>query len=311
MKINFILITCAFAAVFGGGCVFSRTRTNSQTPNQNTVQTTESVNNVPVSNAADGAGKISGEIRKVDFKNFTYEPGCAGEDTKKIAVKKGVYEVDKGDEDKMYFSVESITYGDLNGDGDDEAIVLTTCNTGGTGQFTEGFIYGMSDGKPKLLTNLEGGDRADGGLRSAKVENGLLTVESNDAGETGGACCPEFVVTTKYKLEGKNLKQTGAESKKELYPVERVKFAKGASESISKIKIAEIKRFIISARTGQILTVTVDSKDVSIQLLKGEADVSDGKNSLTATLKEDGDYTIQLQNSAEKPTDVTVTIGIE
>ena len=290
----FLMIFCLG---FANACfVSSRTETNDAS-SINAAQTNSADNSKPES--AQAGAEAENQIRKTDFKNFTYEPGCASEDKRKITVKNGEYSLDKGDDDRMYFDVREVTYGDVNGDKIEDAIVLTVCNTGGSGQFSEGFIYGIKDGKPELLTRIEGGDRADGGLRSAKVENGLLVVERNGAGETGGACCPEFVVTSKYKLEGKTLKQIGGDTTRDLYPPQRVKFEKGAQDTFIDVKLTndeDIKRFIIGAREMQLLTIESNSKDVSITLVKGEADVieQDGKR-LQATLKQTGDFVVQVQ----------------
>src|SRR5258706_11104090 len=137
------------------------------------------------------------DIHKVDFRNFTYRPYCVGDEPHKMTVKNGESIEDKqmdGYVDHTYFEIRGIKYGDLNADAKDEAIIITNCNTGGTGQFTEGFVYTIKAGKPILWARIPGGDRAYGGLRDARVENGLLVVESNDVGEESGACCPEFIV---------------------------------------------------------------------------------------------------------------------
>jgi hypothetical protein len=264
---------------------------------------------------SDGKADVDKAIRKVDFKNFTYEPFCAGEESEKVTVKNGEYsketkEKDSDFVDHFYFNVFDITYGDVDGDNSEDAIVLSVCNTGGTGNFSEGFVFTMKNGKASLLTRIEGGDRAYGGLRSAKVESGLVVVEANDVGEAGGACCPEFVVTTKYKWDGKALKKSGTESRKELYPEERVSFPKGASKTTIKVTVDENKRYVLGARAGQTLNVSIDTDKASVSLIKGDADVTDGTNGFSARLSKNGDYTIQVQNISDKPTAVTVTIEI-
>src|SRR5690349_19603430 len=45
--------------------------------------------------AASGKVNIDQSIRKVDFKNFTYEPDCAYDESKKITVKNGEYSYEK------------------------------------------------------------------------------------------------------------------------------------------------------------------------------------------------------------------------
>jgi hypothetical protein len=282
---------------------------------QNTVANNTNIANTesPVAEKGAAAADMDKAIRKVDFKNFTYEPYCAGEETEKVTVKNGEYSRETKEEgytDRFYFEARDISYGDVDGDNKEDAIILSNCNTGGTGQFTEGFVYTVKTGKPTLLTRIEGGDRAYGGLRSAKMENGLLVVERNGEGESGGACCPEFVVTTKYKWDGKALKESGPESKKPFYPEERVSFAKGTAKTTIKASVDEIKRYVVGARAGQTLSVSVNSDKVTLSLDKGDADMTDGTNSFTAVLKTNGDYTIQLQNLNDKPTEVTLTIEI-
>ena len=260
-----------------------------------------------------GKGDVDKAIRKIDFKNFAYEPYCAGEEPAKVTVKNGEYSKETKEDDytdRFYFNILDITYGDVDADNKEEAIILTNCNTGGTGQFTEGFVYTLKADKAALLTRFEGGDRAYGGLRSAKVENGLLVVERNDVGEEGGACCPEFSVTTKYKWNGKELQTSGAEVRKELYPEEKVSFAKGASKTTINVTVDEIKRYSLGARAGQTLTVSTNTDSVTVSLITGDANVTEGMNGFSARLKENGKYVIQLQNIAEKPAAVTVTIEI-
>ena len=253
-------------------------------------------------------------IRRIDFNNFTYEPFCVGEDTKKVTVKSGEFFEEKemdGFTDRFYFKASPAEYGDLNGDGQDEAVILTVCNTGGTGNFSEGFVYQMKNGKPALLVRIEGGDRADGGLRSAKVENGLLVVESNDPGEHGGSCCPELVVTSRYKLSGGKLVAAGKSEKRELYPKQRVSFPKGASGTTLKLKLpaGELKRFVVGARVGQTLTASVSSKETSLRLLE-VAEITEGPNNFLARLPKNGDYTIEIQNNAETDLEITINIKI-
>lgn len=151
------------------------------------------------------------DIRKIGFENFTYQPSCAGEEKLNVTVKNGEFSREtkqEGYEDRLHFSVFSVVYGDIDRDGKDEAIILTSCNTGGTGQFTEGFVYTIKTGQPTLLARIAGGDRAEGGLRTAKVANGFLVIDRNrDEGK--GLCCPEFAELVKYQWKGNKLVQIG------------------------------------------------------------------------------------------------------
>ena len=142
----------------------------------------------------------------MDFKNnFTYTPYCT---ETPLRVRKGEYTRDKGD-DKVFFTVQNITYGDLTGDGIEEAVVQTVCNTGGTGQFSHAFIYTLRGGKPAMLTQIEGGDRASGGIHALAVKNGLLVAEFYAVSDEGGSCCPEFIDTDTYRYKGGKLVKVG------------------------------------------------------------------------------------------------------
>jgi hypothetical protein len=259
---------------------------------------------------------VSGQsdIHGVDFKNFTYHPYCAAEETETIRVKNGEFskQVKMADfVDRYSFNVFDIAYGDLTGDGKDEAVVLTVCNTGGTGNFSEGFVYTMVSGKPSLLVRIPGGDRADGGLRSANVENGLLIIDANELTEDSGACCALSAVITKYRIAGRKLIAVGAPIRHDLFPTERVKFDRGSSGTTFKVFIPyeEGRRFVLGARAGQTLTVSVDTDKVSLRML-GDVNVTEGVNNFTARLPNNGDYTVELQNNAGTGVEVTVNLKI-
>lgn len=254
-------------------------------------------------------------IRNVDFKNMAYAPYCIGETPETVTVKNGEFSEEKQEDgyvDRFYFKVYQPVFGDLTGDGREEAVILSVCNTGGTGNFSEGFIFGLAgDNNPTLLARIPGGDRAYGGLRSAVVENGALIVESNDVGELGGACCPEVIVTTKYKLAAGKLVTVGVPERREIYPSERLSFAKGSTGKTFKIKLPpdEGKRFVVSARVGQTMDVSVGSDSVSLRLLE-DAKVTFGINNFRAVLPKSGDYTIEIRNDSDLELEVTVNVKI-
>jgi len=124
------------------------------------------------------------DLHQVDFRRFTYYPACADFESEeaKVAVQvtDGKFEGKAGtDLEGTYFEVREVLYGDLDGDGHDEALVRTLCNTGGTGQFDEGFVYGSKNGKPVLLGRIPGGDRASGGVRIRSIHVGKSSRTAN------------------------------------------------------------------------------------------------------------------------------------
>ncbi len=107
---------------------------------------------------------------------------------------------------------------DVNGDGLDEAAVILKIETGGGAIPQLVYLYEWKDGQPALLWNFRTGDRADGGLKDLRVENGELVVElygqdrfllgQTETGKITGdeeqLCCPIYFTGTTYKWNGKN-----------------------------------------------------------------------------------------------------------
>lgn len=155
------------------------------------------------------------KIRRVDFRNFTYPVYCGdGTYPDKMTVRKGKSVEGVGDE-RVYFDVLSVKYGDLTGDGHEEAIIRSTCNGGGTGHFFEGFVYTLRHGKPRLLIHIPGGDRAEGGIHGLSIARRLVVVElyANKI-EGVGICCPDFIDTQRYRWNGRRLMPVGKRSRR-------------------------------------------------------------------------------------------------
>ncbi len=253
------------------------------------------------------------DIRKVDFKNFTYDVQIF-ETKEKLTLKDGSFDRNT-DDDKLYFSASAESYGDLDADGKEEAVVLTMMNTGGTGNFSNGIIFSMKGGKPEVLTEFEGGDRAYGGLVSAKILNRTLVVQQYDVGEAGGACCPEFVVTKVFNWNGKTLTQVGKQERREIYPLNRVKFEKGKTFTLIPIKIEKYdrKRFVVGAKKGQTLAVSSSIKGISYNLFngEGEVEVENTDNGMIVKLNETGDFVFEVANDTEKDMEFSITVEIK
>ncbi|HEY0428309.1 MAG TPA: hypothetical protein VGC76_11045 [Pyrinomonadaceae bacterium] len=255
-------------------------------------------------------------IRQVDFNNFTYKPYCAAEDTRDITVKNSEFLEEKqtGDDvSRLYFKVFALSYGDFNGDGKDEAFALTYCNLGGEGYTSEGFVYTMKNDKPVLLARIQGGDRAQGGLRSAKVEKGMFVLERYAVDETGYACCPEFIVTTNYKWNGRELVEVGVPAKRDLYPSTPVTFEKDKNSVNLNVSIpsGKFKRYVVSGRVGQTLTISTDAKNVAVKLVRGAADVNETARGFLAVLNDNGEFIVQVQDISGSGAEAVVKIEIK
>ena len=107
------------------------------------------------------------------------------------------------------------------------------------------------------------------------------------------------------------MKQVGKVDRRGVFPTERVKFDKGSNGTTIRIKIAanEGHRYIVGARGGQTLDVSVNFDKASVRLLE-DAQTTDVTNGFSATLPKDGDYTIEVSNFDDKPLDVVLNLKI-
>lgn len=181
-------------------------------------------------------------IGNFDFKNFTYElpRGWQNPDgTTEITLTNGRVAPYQGpptkeemtDEEKaeirqkrrIGLSYLTTKFLDATGDGQDEAFVILKIETGGSGLPKLVYVFTWKDGKPELLWPFSTGDRADGGLKDIRVEDGILVVELYgqdrflvNQRETGKItddeeqlCCPTFWTRSFYKWNGKNFLMQG------------------------------------------------------------------------------------------------------
>ena len=170
-----------------------------------------------------------------DFKNFTYPlpRGWQNPDGSDLTLTDGrrdpvskFIDEDMADEEKVEaratrrigMSYVTAKYLDVTGDGQDEAVVILKVETTGNAIPQLVYVYGWKDDKPELLWNFRTGDRADGGLKDMRMENGELVVElygqdrfllgQTETGKITGdeeqLCCPTFFTRTFYKWKGKN-----------------------------------------------------------------------------------------------------------
>ncbi len=164
------------------------------------------------------AGATSGglTVRSIDWLNRTYESGDAGP----VTVKDGVYEYamdgngnvvsadyQPTDPDEYVergsFEVGKPLFGDLDGDGAEEAVLVTYFNGGGTGRFTGVDVYAIRDGKEVVIGGIPGGDRGDGGIDDVQLEGKVVVVARMMAMEGDGACCPSKLQHERWSWDGK------------------------------------------------------------------------------------------------------------
>jgi hypothetical protein len=174
-------------------------------------------------------------LSSFDFKNFTYPLPRGWQnpdgtdltltDGKRLPISKFVTDDMEDDEKaearalrRIGMSYVTTRYLDMTGDGQDEAIVILKVETTGNAIPQLVYVYEWKDDKPELIWNFRTGDRADGGLKDLRIENGEIVLElygqdrfllgetetSKITGDEEQLCCPTFFTRTFYKWNGKS-----------------------------------------------------------------------------------------------------------
>jgi hypothetical protein len=145
----------------------------------------------------------------VDFRNFEYHPDFLGET---VRVKDGAWSGPTShDASGNYVGVKKIVYGDLKGDGQEEAVVWTESARGGmspNAHEAEIFVFVMSPTGPSLLGSLWFSDRGGGeGVDWSKVSdvgvsNGQLTISYYGTDCMYGGACTDWVAKASFAWNG-------------------------------------------------------------------------------------------------------------
>lgn len=169
------------------------------------------------------------DIRKVDFRNFTYSSSLCSQEYGRQGIAR-IVRVTNGEfkNRNAYLTVDdkSITYADVTGDGHEDAIVPIACGaTAANFSRSEVHIYTIQNGRAMFLAGITDKDLerdyranypdADGywGIN----ENGIKTNKGNVVIEVladGPHAAPKYVATLEYHLNGKTLRLSGKPTRK-------------------------------------------------------------------------------------------------
>jgi hypothetical protein len=166
-------------------------------------------------------------IRAIDFRNFTYPSAPHLPNSKRqpvFTLRDGELTPKRNSQGlpiTAWVVLTKVRYLDLTGDGVDEAIVDLVWHTGGSAQPDLIYIYAMRRERPTLLWTFQTGDRADGGFKDIRAEDGRLVLELYgkdkilgrnlylDDGTNRGLCCPSVFTRTTYLWRGNRFRRTG------------------------------------------------------------------------------------------------------
>ncbi len=159
---------------------------------------------------------------EVDFKNFDYVwdappisvptawKWLGGRPKSSLRVVRGRHDFSPSERSAgEYVMVRSVTYGDLSGDGRDDAAVDLLYSTGGTANWHYLYVFTLGQGSPTVLGRLQSGSRADGGLVKIAIERNTLVLDFSDTKRRIADCCSEGYVRVRYRWQGDHFVEVG------------------------------------------------------------------------------------------------------
>ena len=103
-----------------------------------------------------------------------------------------------------------IAFGDVDASAGDEAAVLLSSASGGSGERVYLAVVGISEGRPVNLGTVLIGDRVK--VRTLSIVEGKIVLDVVEAGGRDAACCPTQLARRSYELEGEELHKVSSEA---------------------------------------------------------------------------------------------------
>lgn len=164
-------------------------------------------------------------LRALDYRNLAYISGetkCAEEPDEDFKLRNGICETHK-DGFLVGMKFLDVAFGDVTGDGREEAMVSLQELSDGNGIYDEVYIFALERHRPRIIFTFSSGDRAEGGLRRAYAKDGNLVLElwgpentlarilsDEEKGTDGwGLCCPLTFTRSRYEWRNENFQQVG------------------------------------------------------------------------------------------------------
>ena len=143
-------------------------------------------------------GETAEELTADALRNATYQHEFPKEG--KAQLQDGKYEeAIEGVASKIHIALtDSIAFGDLNGDGINDAAVVLEASGGGSGTFRSLEAVINEGGAPVHVASALLGDRIH--LEALTIEEGVITVQMVTHKRSDGMCCPTLRVVQRYQL---------------------------------------------------------------------------------------------------------------
>lgn len=99
--------------------------------------------------------------------------------------------------------MDTVLFGDIDRDGEEDAVVFLATQNGGTGTFIEMAVILSSDGSTASVPDLSLGDRVV--IESGMIRDGVITLNMRVHGPNDGLCCPSQSTVWTFRLENGRL----------------------------------------------------------------------------------------------------------
>lgn len=125
----------------------------------------------------------------------------------KITFKDGAYDREANDSMGQSYAhvglVDLFAFGDLNGDGSEDAVAFLASNFGGSGIFLSLEVLLNNNGSPSHVASYLIGDRV--GIDSVHIVGGLIYLHIITQGPDDPMCCPTLHIGRKLRLQNGKL----------------------------------------------------------------------------------------------------------
>jgi hypothetical protein len=142
-------------------------------------------------------------LRIESVKNCVYDLPHIG----KITLKDGAYDqvvIDSLGQSLAHIGlIDLFAFGDLNGDGVQDAVTFMSVNLGGSGIFVWMVILLNDNGSPSHVASYLVGDRV--AIDSVKIVGGIVSLHAIIQGPDDPLCCPTLHVSRRLRMEKREL----------------------------------------------------------------------------------------------------------
>jgi hypothetical protein len=146
------------------------------------------------------ATAVQSELTLDILKNGTYH---APSYDRTIKLVEGVFDTGSSSDPYYVHMLDAAAFGDLNGDGADDAAILLAENGGGSGVFVSLIIVFSQNGMPLQVGAVDLGDRVL--VNAMTIQSGIVELVMLVHGPNDPSCCPNQPERQSYRMLGTSL----------------------------------------------------------------------------------------------------------